>query len=81
MPTTFVTAFSGLSEDEKENQVQMVVCMLVKDLPDPYIPSHKEECAGCHKPVWVAEIFPKKPLKYCMPCAMLVAEGDEATRQ
>ena len=45
-----------------------VVCRRVADMPRPRVPSERQSCAKCDKPIWVAKKWPIRSVKICSHC-------------
>ena len=60
--------FNVASQAEAE-QCDVVVCMLVRELPIPERISAIERCAVCNERIWVSSDSPKKPPRWCIICA------------
>jgi hypothetical protein len=59
-----------------ENDVDMVVCYRVMDLPIPCRPATIKQCSVCRERIWVADSSPEKPPLFCIPCATSAIEAD-----
>lgn len=54
-------------------ETDVVVCMPVERLPSPPAPSVRTSCEECDIPIWVAISSPAKARRFCIRCAMAIA--------
>lgn len=61
------------------DQIQMVVCQRVNDLPIPFVPAKILRCSNCKERVWLADNSPQHIPIWCMQCAeiAIAVDGEE----